>query len=181
LLFCAAQLSARREFQLNHIIPRRRGNGGREAMMKPVRRVLTVLTGVGLIFLTGAHSFAESIYHWKDRNGIPHYSNATIPNEAREDLVVYSASALSGSDEDSGVTDDPETGGGGMLDSSGSDMAPDSKAAVLRNRIERRQASIHDIENLLKTHPNDAGLRSRYYRTRRYLQEDIVRLKLLTN
>lgn len=149
--------------------------------MQPVRRILVVSVGVGLVFLPAFHSFAESIYHWRDRNGIPHYSNATIPNEAREDAVVYSALPRSGSDEGPGVTDNTETGEGGMPVSSGSDMASDSKAVVLRNRIERRQASIDYIENLLKTHPNDTGLRSRFYKARRYLQEDIIRLKLLTN
>lgn len=148
--------------------------------MRSVHRVPAVLLGVvGIIFLPAFQVVAESIYYWKDRNGIPCYSNTNIPRGTTEFSVMRAAWSATPQADGFDVTDDVDAGENDMPAAAGSEAVIDSRVAALRDRIERRQASIQHIEKILKTYPDDANFRRSLYKKKQCLHEDITRLELL--
>lgn len=148
--------------------------------MQPGRRIMAVVTAsMGVSFMIPHQLFAENIYHYKNRNGVSCYSNADIPEGATELSVMISETQAANIEAVRGPMDAKvavaieKTGAG---DSNG---GAESLTTILRERIERRAASIHHIENLLKTYPDNDRLRRGLYRKKQSLQEDIVRLELL--
>lgn len=149
--------------------------------MRHVYRILTVPVGViGLIFLSAFQVFAENIYHWKDRNGVSCYSNTSVPNGVREFSVMFTTWPGSKRIEAPDIMDSVDEGAVGAQAGESSSPVLDSRASVLRGRIEDRRASIQHIESLIETHPGDSGLRNSLYKKKQYLQEDLIRLKLIT-
>lgn len=148
--------------------------------MRHVHRMKAVwIAIVGMFLYPAIHAVAESIYHWKDPNGVSCYSNTTIPDGASGFSVMRSVWSETSQTEGSGVADDANEGVNEMPAVESSKAVSDSRAAVLKDRIERRQAAIQYIEKLLTTDPNNAGFRRSLYRKKQYLHEDITRLKLL--
>lgn len=149
--------------------------------MRPDHQGLKVPIAVaGLIFLSAGQTFAESVYHWTDRNGISCYSNTTIPDGVTEYSVMSAARPETLYAEKRDSAGDTGEGMNETQAEDGSSVDSDSRRIMLRDRLERRRASIRFIENLLKTHPNDLDLRRGLYQKKQYLHEDTVRLKLLT-
>lgn len=148
--------------------------------MRHAHQMLAIALGViGLMLLPVPQVVAENIYYWKDDSGTSYYSNTTIPNGTMEFSVMPSVwPAASGTE----APDSADEAGEGMNETS-PEMRPgvvsDSMVAILKERIERRRTSIHSIENLLREHPDDSGLRKRLYQKKKYLNEDMVRLELL--
>lgn len=148
--------------------------------MRPVHQMLIIPSGViGLIFLPVLQVVAESIYHWKDDNGTSCYSNTTIPNGTTEFSVMPSAWPATSEAEVPDLAGKAEEDADKTSPVMGPGAASDSMMTILKERIERRRASIHSIENLLRTHSNDSGLRKRLYQKKQYLNEDMIRLELL--
>jgi hypothetical protein len=147
--------------------------------MRSVQLKRAVSIGIaGLIFLSTAQISAESIFRWRNRNGVICYSNTDFPNGVTEVSAMFvAAPEIVVPDADGSVAAAKATM------ASAPAAAPDdfsgSRMALLMDRIEERRISIKDIETLLKTHPGDAGLRRRLNLKKQYLHEDMIRLKLL--
>lgn len=136
--------------------------------------------GFGLMLLCAAHVFAENIYHWKDQNGISYYSNATIPSGERDFSVIPGGRSATLKVEGPDAAGGMGVAAGQTPAMEGSGEVPGSRKAALQDRIENCRASIRATEDLLKTHPNDSGLRKRLFQKKQSLNEDVIRLKLLT-
>jgi hypothetical protein len=142
--------------------------------------MLTVSMGiVGLIFLSAPQLFSETIYHWKDRNGVSCYSNTNIPGGAAELSIMFAAGPAMETLEGPAPEEAVEENMDETPVVEPPDDVSDSKASLLKSRIGQRRTSIQHIENLLKTDPNDSGLRNRLQQKKQYLQEDIIHLGLL--
>lgn len=149
--------------------------------MRPLCQMLAMtIGGFGLMLFCAAHVFAENIYHWKDQNGISYYSNATIPSGERDFSVIPGGRSATSRIEGPDTGDGMEEVAGQTPAMEGSGEVYGSRKAALKDRIEHRRASIHAIEDLLKMHPNDSGLRKRLFQKKQSLNEDVIRLKLLT-
>jgi hypothetical protein len=151
--------------------------------MRSVYFVMSVSVGIaGAIFLSDARALAETIYHWKDRNGVSCFSNTNIPEGAAELSVMFEGRPGA----EKPLSHDPKGAAEERFGSSGpvsaekaGDPAFDSKVALLMDRIGQRRSSIRSIENLLRIHPDDTDLRQRLDRKKQYLHEDLIHLGLL--
>lgn len=148
--------------------------------MRSAYRALTILAGaVGLIFPPAFQVAAENIYHWKDRSGISCYSNTNIPRGTTEFSVMRAAGSAAPQADGPDVADDANAGAHLTPAAKDPEAGFGSKEAILKERIEQQRTSIRYIENLLKTRPNDSGLRKRFYQKKENLNENIIRLELL--
>lgn len=150
--------------------------------MRFVHPLPAALAGVaGFIFLSAFQASAEKIYQWKNRDGATCYSNTNVPAGASELSVMRAAVFMAPEVQEPGPGGAAGEDGARAADGSedGSEDGSGLKAAALQARIERRSASIRHIEMLLRTYPDDADLRKHLERKRRYLNEDLILLKLI--
>lgn len=149
--------------------------------MRHVHRMLMAPIGViGLILMPVFQAVSESIYHWKDDSGVSCYSNTSVPNGETEFSVMFAAWPGTSKVEGPDWVDNADEDVVGVPAGDSSGAVPDARVSVLQSRIEHRRTSIQHIENLLKKHPGDSGLRNCLFQKKQYLNEDIIRLKLLT-
>jgi len=118
---------------------------------------------------------AEHLFRWTDDTGRPGYSNISPPAGVKEystDTVSHPAPDQSGPEQ---VYTDANTTEKIPLETVGD--YSDVSEALLKQRIMERKTSIGHIEALLQKHPNDPVLRKSLFKKKRYLFEDLSRLK----
>lgn len=132
-----------------------------------------------LVFLPVFHSSAEELYHWKDQNGVSCFSNVSPPDGVRR----FSAMTLAPSPPTGAETFDMDKNVASEVSGIrvSENNAPAAGRSALKERIQSRKVSIGTIEALLRTRPNDTGLRKQLCRKKQAQYEDAIQLKLLNN
>ena len=145
-------------------------------MMQNSRLPLAVC-GVFWIFIVFSSSrvFGENLFRWTDDAGRSHYSNVSPPAGVKKYSVDVVSRVVSDRSSPAGMSNSAKTEEKISAEADG----PRSgfSTAYLDQRIADRRRSIGHIEALLRKHPNDAGLRKNLSKKRRYLLDDLTRLK----
>jgi hypothetical protein len=150
--------------------------------MRHVRQLPAALpVFFGLVFIPVFQGVAEELYRWKDRSGALCFSNVSPPAGVREYSNLTGASSEPGPMMSGGAPGDAEGGERGKPVKDAPEDAHGSMADILRDRIQQRELSIVHLEVLLKSQPNDAYLRRCFFEKKQKLQEDRIRLKLMSD
>jgi hypothetical protein len=132
----------------------------------------------------------ESIYRWVDKNGVVHFTNVAPPPDAEQ---IVSSPPASSSPENSEKKDIKATEN--VKDAPGEEITEDaslesepapaadrrfSKETLkkyLTERVEKRQQTIQELENLIRQRPDDESLRKSLNQQRQYLEDDFKALR----
>ena len=126
-----------------------------------------------IIYIPKAHG--EVIFRWTDDTGRICYSNISPSGGVKE----YSADTVSHPMSRSTSPEQVTTGDSrtDKIPAKTDGVQSDRSAAFLKQRIMGQKRSIGYIEALLRKHPNDSVLRKSLSKRKRYLFEDLNRLK----
>ena len=141
---------------------------------KRLMRAVSIIFWVFLV-ISFSQVHGEDIIRWTDEAGRPYYSNVS----PSADVKVYSVDTISrpaASRPIPAQAYDPADAGE-KIPAEAEEENFDYSAGLLKQRITERKRSIGHIEALLRKRPNDSGLRKSLSRKKRYLFEDLTRLK----
>jgi hypothetical protein len=131
-----------------------------------------------LVLLSVSPAVCETFYQWQNGSGESFYSNVSPPAGGSSYQTINMGRDEGG--EVPSVTD-PSAGSSPLetpatISSLPHEFPPVSVMHALNERINRRKNEISAVEQLLKKHASDEGLRRSLMRKKRYLAEELIYL-----